>query len=86
MWNYGTKIYSNGTNELIRDLIPCQKKSTNEIGMYDAVTGDFLTNSGTGELVAGPKVPHTSRITRMVKTVKFNQGDDTAESVFRIII
>ena len=86
MWNYGTKIYSNGTNELIRDLIPCKKKSTDEIGMYDVVTGDFLTNSGTGELVAGPKVPHTSRITRMVKTVKFNQGDDTAESVFRIII
>lgn len=43
---------SNGT--LVRNLVPARRNSDNVLGMYDTVTGNFLTNAGTGEFVAGP--------------------------------
>ena len=41
-------------NEL--NLIPCYRKSDNEPGMYDTVSGTFYTNSGTGEFLVGGDV------------------------------
>lgn len=38
------------------NLIPCYRKSDNEIGMYDTVTKTFYVNSGTGEFIVGPDV------------------------------
>lgn len=35
------------------------KNSSDVIGMYDTVTGNFLTNAGTGDFVAGPDVVPT---------------------------
>lgn len=46
------KIYDNGT--LVRDMIPCYRKSDNEIGMYDIVNDVFYTNQGTGTFSKGP--------------------------------
>ena len=40
------KLYDNG--KLMRDLIPCYRKSDGEAGMYDSVTNTFFTNAGTG--------------------------------------
>ena len=34
-------------------LIPCKRNSDNVLGMYDTVTGTFLTNAGTGTFTAG---------------------------------
>lgn len=48
---YYAKIWDNGT--LIRDFIPCYRKSDNEIGMYDLVNNVFYTNQGTGEFLKG---------------------------------
>lgn len=45
------QIYDNGV--LVRDLIPCQKKSDGEIGMYDVLNDVFYTNAGSGEFVSG---------------------------------
>ena len=38
---------------LVRNLIPA-KNSSNVIGMYDTVSGQFFTNDGTGTFTAGP--------------------------------
>jgi len=56
---FGCKCYSialyDGEN-LAFNLIPCYRKSDKVAGMYDAVSGQFYTNSGTGEFVTGPAV------------------------------
>ena len=51
---YSCKIYQN--NFVIRDLVPCKRKSDNELGMYDRVSHRFFTNSGTGTFTAGNPV------------------------------
>lgn len=52
---YFFKLY-NSNNELIRDLIPVERKSDNVICMFDKVTKTFYTNLGTGEFTAGPEI------------------------------
>lgn len=41
------KYWDNNEN-LLRDMIPCYRKSDNVIGMYDKVSNTFFTNAGTG--------------------------------------
>lgn len=43
---YNAKIYDNWT--LVRDFIPCYRKSDNEIWVYDLVNNQFYTKSWTG--------------------------------------
>lgn len=43
---YYFKIYENWT--LVRDFIPCYRKSDNVIGLYDLVNSQFYTNSWSG--------------------------------------
>ena len=38
-----------------RQMIPCRRLSDNELGMYDLVRREFLTNIGTGSFTAGPE-------------------------------
>lgn len=49
---YSCQIYDNDV--LIRDYIPC-KNSDGVVGLYDAVNGQFYTNAGAGEFIAGTK-------------------------------
>lgn len=51
---YSLKISENNT--LIRNFIPCYRKSDNVIGMYDLVNGVFYTNQGTGAFEKGNDV------------------------------
>lgn len=51
---YYSKIFDNDI--IVRNLIPCYRKSDGEIGMYDIVNNMFYTNSGTGDFIAGPEV------------------------------
>lgn len=37
----------------ICDMYPCIRKSDNKPGMYDLITEQFYTNSGTGEFITG---------------------------------
>lgn len=48
---YGLKIYDNET--IIRDFIPCYRKSDNVVGLYDLVNNVFYTNAGTGAFTYG---------------------------------
>lgn len=48
---YSFKIYDGET--LIRNYIPCYRKSDNEVGLYDVVNGVFYTNQGSGSFIAG---------------------------------
>lgn len=46
---YDCQIYDG--NSMVRNFIPCYRKSDNVIGMYDTVTKTFYTNAGTGEFI-----------------------------------
>lgn len=48
---YNLKITDNGV--VVRDYIPCYRKSDNVVGLYDMVSKQFYTNSGSGSFVAG---------------------------------
>ena len=47
---YGCKIYDGNT--LLRDFIPCYRKTTKELGMYDFVSATFFGNAGVGSFNA----------------------------------
>jgi len=46
---YSFEITDTTTGNKLANLIPCYRKSDNKPGMYDIVSGSFLTNIGTGE-------------------------------------
>ena len=50
-------------NELVRDYVPCYRKSDEEIGLYDLVNGRFYTNQGTGEFSKGENANNIIAIT-----------------------
>ena len=52
IYMYSIKIYLDGNN-LSHNLIPVERISDNELGLYDTLTDKFYTNSGTGTFVKG---------------------------------
>ena len=48
---YYLRIVDDGVPAL--DLVPCYRKSDSVAGMYDRVSGEFLTNAGTGTFIVG---------------------------------
>lgn len=51
---YHLKLWEN--NIMVRDFIPCYRKSDNEVGLYDLVTKTFFTNAGTDTFIVGSDV------------------------------
>ena len=51
---YKAVIQENGNT--IMDLVPCYRKSDEEVGLYDFVSKEFYTNQGTGTFTKGPDV------------------------------
>lgn len=51
---YSCQIYDNGT--LIRNFMPCYRKSDGVIGLYDLKNDVFFTNAGTGTFLKGNNV------------------------------
>ena len=51
---YSFKIYESG--KLVRNYIPCYKKSDNTIGLYETMEGKFYTNKGTGTFNKGNNI------------------------------
>ena len=47
-------IYEGDT--LVRNFIPCYRKSDGVAGMYDTVSKTFFTNAGTGEFICGRSI------------------------------
>jgi len=60
MYVYSMKVWEGDT--LVRNLIPCYRKSDNEIGLYDLVNNVFYTNQGTGSFIKGNVVGITEKI------------------------
>ena len=54
---YSAKLYKSGT--LVRDFVPCYRKSDSEIGLYDLVNDVFYTNQGSGVFTKGQDVIYT---------------------------
>lgn len=50
---YSCKIYDNGV--IVRDYIPCMN-TEGEVGLYDAASGQFYANSGTGAFEQGDTI------------------------------
>lgn len=48
--------YADNDGNLLRDMIPCYRKSDNVIGMFDLVSQTFFTNAGTGVFTVGEDV------------------------------
>ena len=58
-WNAPQRLFSfkvSENNTLIRNFIPCYRKSDQVIGLYDTVSGQFFTNQGTGTFLKGGNV------------------------------
>lgn len=54
---YYCQIYEGGDNAtLVRNFVPCYRKSDDEIWMYDLVNGVFYTNDGTWTFLKGSDV------------------------------
>lgn len=51
---YYLKMYSDGV--LVRDYIPCYRKSDNVIGLYDLVSKSFYINQGSGTFTKGNNI------------------------------
>ena len=51
---YYFQLYDNGV--LVRDFVPCYRKSDKKPGMYDLVSDTFFTNAGTGEFICGSDI------------------------------
>ena len=45
--------YADKNGTMLRDMIPCYRKSDNVIGMFDLVSQTFFTNAGTGVFTVG---------------------------------
>lgn len=88
---YSCKIYDGET--LIRDFIPCYRKSDEVIGMYDLVNNVFYTNVSNGEFTKGSNIPtqdipievesvgeRTKNLLNLVET-KFGEFDENGDYV-----
>lgn len=62
-------------NVLVFDGVPA-KNSSNVLGMYDLVSGQFFTNAGTGDFIAGPEITGTPTIIRKVEKVIFDGSEN----------
>lgn len=51
-----SNAYYKRNGEYLLNLIPCYRKADQKPGMYDLISGEFYTNSGTGEFVVGADV------------------------------
>ena len=48
---YGCRIYDDGV--LVRDYVPCRRKSDSAVGLWDKVHDVFCENAGSGEFLLG---------------------------------
>ena len=53
------KLYSarcSQRHEVVREYIPCYRKSDGAVGLYEKFSGTFLGNQGGGSFAAGPEI------------------------------
>lgn len=72
---YNFEISESGT--LIHDYVSCYLKRDGTPGFYDLITGEFLTNSGTGEFEVGPDVVKPSGLPSNFTRLDYIEGTGT---------
>ena len=72
---YKVQFYDNN-NILIRNFIPCVRKSDNVAGLFDLVNRTFYTNQGTGTFKVGKNVNNNTKIV-LPAPVKLNGALDS---------
>lgn len=81
---YSFKIWRSGV--LLMHLIPAQRMSDFEAGMYDKVSGTFFTNSGTGKFI----VPSGQGVRLITKGISsngtYNASDDGADGYSQVFV
>lgn len=75
------KIWDGDT--LVRDFIPCYRKSDNVVGMYDLVNDVFYTNAGTGEFEKGSNVIIASENEDYINEEDYIIGKDGFEFLYQ---
>lgn len=88
---YRQRAYQN--NVLVGDFIPAIRNSDNVVGMYDAVSGTFFENQGTGTFTAGPvivdgevlKLTPSNDTAGVANLLKINNYVDTQEILTGLI-
>ena len=53
---YNFRVYEDDGGTLVRNYVPCYRKSDNVIGLYETRQGVFYTGIGTGSFTKGPDV------------------------------
>lgn len=66
---YYAKFYDNN-GDLVRNFIPCYRKSDDKPGMYDTVNNVFYTNEGTREFEVGEDIDVLNRKTEKILNEK----------------
>ena len=79
---YNAKISLNG--DIVRNMIPCYRKSDSVAGMYDTVNGVFYTNQGTGNFVLGGKF-YSTFVPEHISNKYYIRGTATNNFVFRLM-
>ena len=49
---WGIKIYTNATNTLVYDGVPCIRTSDGKVGFYDKVGSSFIASSGSSDFIS----------------------------------
>ncbi len=66
---------------LLRDFVPCKRVSDGVPGMYDAVSGTFFTNKGTGTFLSAPltyTIPilnNGTKVAEIIRSAPLYAGD-----------
>jgi hypothetical protein len=77
---YYAKLWDNGT--LVRDYIPCYRKSDGAIGLYDLANGVFYTNNGTGTFTKGKEIYTMSATIKGVNLLALGESNYTVGKVY----
>jgi hypothetical protein len=77
---YSCKIYDN-SEVLVRNFVPCYRKSDNVAWLYDLVEWVFYTNQGTGDFI----IPSPTPPTETVIYVEVNDTDYEPSEITLII-
>jgi hypothetical protein len=71
-----TEIIQN--NGLVCRLLPAKRNSDNVLGMYDTVSGNFFTNAGSGDFIAGPELNKLIHCDGLTETLRIVGSNSTA--------
>lgn len=81
---YSFKLYDGLT--LVRDFIPCYRKSDGEIGLYDLVNNTFYSNRGTGTFLKGENVYLSNVARRNDAAIKFAESErQKSENIYEYL-